>query len=453
MKKLYIQTYGCQMNQYDSERIAQVMGRANYTLTDEPANADLILLNTCSVRDKAEQKVYSALGSWREIKRQKSSVIIGVGGCVAQQEGDRLLKRVPYLDLVFGTHNIHKLPDMIEQVQSAHARPVEIAFYRDPSYMEDADGRTHVRGAKAFVTIMQGCNKVCSFCIVPHVRGREVSRPSEKILAEIKSLAAQGVKEVMLLGQNVNSYGKTSAGEIYFAKLLQRIDAIEGLSRIRFTTSHPQDLSPGLIEAYATLNKLCEHLHLPVQSGSDSVLLRMRRGYTRSEYLDRIDRLRQRCPEVALSTDIIVGFPGETDGDFERTLELLGQVEYDEIYSFMYSPRTQTVSAKLYNDDVPQEKKKERLKQVQDFQQEISLRKNREKIGRIEEVLIDGLSRNKAQVMGRTRTNRIVNVIGRGNLIGDMVTARIIAATVNSLVGELTVRQTASEIQVQGEMV
>jgi tRNA-2-methylthio-N6-dimethylallyladenosine synthase len=453
MKKLYIQTYGCQMNQYDSERIAQVMGRANYTLTDEPANADLILLNTCSVRDKAEQKVYSALGSWREIKRQKSSVIIGVGGCVAQQEGDRLLKRVPHLDLVFGTHNIHKLADMIEQVQSAHARPVEIAFYRDPSYMEDPDGRTHVRGAKAFVTIMQGCNKVCSFCIVPHVRGREVSRPSEKILAEIKSLAAQGVKEVMLLGQNVNSYGKISTGEIHFAKLLQRIDAIEGLSRIRFTTSHPQDLSPDLIEAYAILNKLCEHLHLPVQSGSDSVLLRMRRGYMRSEYLDRIDRLRQRCPEVALSTDIIVGFPGETDDDFERTLELLSQVEYDEIYSFMYSPRTQTVSAKLYNDDVPQEKKKERLKQVQDVQQEISLRKNREKIGRIEEVLIDGLSRNKAQVMGRTRTNRIVNVIGRENLIGEMVNARIIAATVNSLVGELTARKAASEIQVQGEMV
>ena len=453
MKKLYLQTYGCQMNQYDSERIAQVMGRANYTLTEEPANADLILLNTCSVRDKAEQKVYSALGSWREIKRQNSSVIIGVGGCVAQQEGDRLLKRVAHLDFVFGTHNIHKLPEMIEQVQSAHARPVEIAFYRDPSYMEDPDGRTHVQGAKAFVTIMQGCNKVCSFCIVPHVRGREVSRPSEKILAEIKSLAVQGVREVMLLGQNVNSYGKTSTGEIHFAKLLQRIDAIEGLSRIRFTTSHPQDLSAELIEAYATLDKLCEHLHLPVQSGSDSVLQRMRRGYTRSEYLDRLDRLRERRPEVALSTDIIVGFPGETDGDFERTLELLDQVEYDEIYSFMYSPRTQTVSAKLYNDDVPQEKKKERLKQVQDVQQEISLRKNKEKIGRIEEVLIDGRSRNKAQVMGRTRTNRIINVMGHGNLIGEMVNARIIAATVNSLIGELTARQTASEIQVQGETV
>ncbi|HEX2243612.1 MAG TPA: MiaB/RimO family radical SAM methylthiotransferase, partial [Gammaproteobacteria bacterium] len=233
MKKMYIQTYGCQMNQYDSERIAQVLGRANYTLTDEPANADLILLNTCSVRDKAEQKVYSALGTWREIKKQKSSVIIGVGGCVAQQEGDRLLKRVPYLDLVFGTHNIHKLPEMIQQVESAHARPFEIAFYRDPSYMESPGDRNEVQGAKAFVTIMQGCNKVCSFCIVPHVRGREVSRPSEKIIAEVRSLVAQGVKEVMLLGQNVNSYGKTSKGEIHFAELLHRINSIEGLSRIR----------------------------------------------------------------------------------------------------------------------------------------------------------------------------------------------------------------------------
>ena len=453
MKKLFIQTYGCQMNQHDSERIAQVMGRANYTLTDEPANADLILLNTCSVRDKAEQKVYSALGSWREIKQQKSSVIIGVGGCVAQQEGDRLLKRVAHLDLVFGTHNIHRLPEMIERVESAHARPVETAFYRDPSYMEDPSGRTHVQGAKAFVTIMQGCNKVCSFCIVPHVRGREVSRASVKIIAEVKLLAAQGVKEVMLLGQNVNSYGKTSTAEIHFAELLHRINTIEGLTRIRFTTSHPQDLSPELIEAYATLDKVCEHLHLPVQSGSDSVLLRMRRGYTRSEYLDRIDRLRQRCPEIALSTDIIVGFPGETDDDFERTLELLGQVEYDEIYSFMYSPRTQTVSAKLYNDDVPEEKKKDRLTQVQNVQQEISLRKNQQKIGRIEEVLIDGPSRNKAQMMGRTRANRIVNITGLGILIGEMVNARITAATVNSLVGELAVQETASEIQPQGEMV
>ena len=454
MKKLYIQTYGCQMNQYDSERIAQVMGRADYTLTQEPSDADLLLLNTCSVRDKAEQKVYSALGSWREIKQQKASVVIGVGGCVAQQEGDRLLKRVPHLDLVFGTHNINKLPDMVEEVQSAQARPVEIAFYRDPSYMEDSEARTNIQGTKAFVTIMQGCNKVCSFCIVPHVRGREVSRPSEKILAEIERLAVQGIKEVMLLGQNVNSYGKLSGDEIHFAELLHRINAIEGLSRIRFTTSHPQDLSPELIEAYATLEKLCEHLHLPVQSGSDSVLLRMRRGYTHREYLERIDRLRQRRPDIALSTDIIVGFPGETDDDIERTLELLGEVEYDEIYSFMYSPRTQTVSAKLYRDDIPEEIKKNRLKQVQNLQQEISLRKNKEKIGRLEEVLIDGYSRlKKGQVMGRTRTNRIVNLMGRENLIGQLVNARVIAATVNSLVGELSVREAASKIHAQGEMV
>jgi tRNA-2-methylthio-N6-dimethylallyladenosine synthase len=320
--------------------------------------------------------------------------------------------------------------------------------------MEDPDGTTNVQGAKAFVTIMQGCNKVCSFCIVPHVRGREVSRPSQKILAEIESLAAQGIKEVMLLGQNVNSYGKTSAGEIHFAELLHRVNAIEGLSRIRFTTSHPQDLSHELIEAYATLDKLCQHLHLPVQSGSDSVLLRMRRGYTNREYLDRIDRLRQRCPEVALSTDIIVGFPGETDGEFERTLELLRRLEYDEIYSFMYSPRRQTVSAKLYNDDIPEGTKKDRLKQVQSFQQKISLRKNKEKIGSIEEILIDGHSRlKKGQVMGRTRTNRIVNLMGRENLIGQLVNARIIAATMNSLVGELSVQATTSEIQAQGEMV
>ena len=454
MKKLYIQTYGCQMNQYDSERIAHAMARIDYTLTDQPAAADLILLNTCSVRDKAEQKVYSALGSWREIKERKPTVVIGVGGCVAQQEGDRLLKRVAHLDLVFGTHNIHKLPDMVEQVQSAHTRPVETAFYRDPGYMEDPHGRAQVHGAKAFVTIMQGCNKVCSFCIVPHVRGREMSRPSGMIAAEIESLCRQGVKEVMLLGQNVNSYGKTLAGEINFAELLARVNAVDGLSRIRFTTSHPQDLSPELIEAYATLDKLCEHLHLPVQSGSDSVLLRMRRGYTCREYLERIDRLRQRRPEVALSTDIIVGFPGETDGAFERTLELVGELEYDEIYSFMYSPRPQTVSAKLYNDDIPQEIKKDRLKRVQALQLDISLRKNKQKIGSSEEVLVDGQSKlRNGQIMGRTRTNRIVNLRGTESLIGQLVQARITGATANSLIGELDGGETPPQIKRQGEMV
>jgi tRNA-2-methylthio-N6-dimethylallyladenosine synthase len=438
MKKLYIQTYGCQMNQYDSERIARVMGRMNYTLTDRIESADLILLNTCSVRDKAEQKMYSALGRWRELKQQREGVIMGVGGCVAQQKGESLLKRVPHLDLVFGTHNIHKLPEMVEQVQTLRTRPVETSFYRDPSYMEDPGGRTKVQGSKAFVTIMQGCNKVCSFCIVPHVRGREVSRPSESILAEIESLVEQGVKEVMLLGQNVNSYGNPSSGEISFAELLKRVNAIEGLHRIRFTTSHPQDLSLDLIDAFATLDKLCEHLHLPVQSGADSVLARMRRGYTCEQYLQRIRLLKDRCPDVALSTDIIVGFPGETDEEFEATLELLRQLEYDEIFSFIYSPRPQTVAAKLYADEIPEEIKKDRLTRVQGLQQGIALSKNRGRIGDIEEILVDGRSKlRNGQIMGRTRSNRIVNLMGPETLIGKLVPVRITGATANSLLGRI----------------
>ena len=452
MKQLFLQTFGCQMNHYDSERIARVMGRMDYALTDCVENADLILLNTCSVRDKAEQKVYSALGRFREFKQRRPGVIIGVGGCVAQQEGEALLKRVPYLDLVFGTHNIHKLPEIVEQVQTLESRPVETAFYRDPFYMEDPEGTTEVQGGKAFVTIMQGCNKVCSFCIVPHVRGREVSRPSEKILREVESLANHGVVEVMLLGQNVNSYGKLTPGELSFAELLGRVNAIDGIERIRFTTSHPQDLSPELIEAFAELEKLCEHLHLPVQSGSDSVLSRMRRGYTRAEYLDRIERLRARRPEVALSTDIIVGFPGETDDEFGATLELLEQVGYDENYSFTYSPRPQTVSAKLYDDDIPDDTKRERLSRVQNLQREISLRKNRERIGGIEEILVEGRSKLKnGQIMGRTRSNRIVNAFGPESLTGARVAARITGATATSLIGELARGFTAADLHPEGE--
>ena len=452
-KKLYIQTYGCQMNQYDSERIAQVMSRVGYLQTDRIDAADLILLNSCSVRDKAEQKVYSALGSWKAFKDYRDGVIIGVGGCVAQQEGENLLKRVPHLDLVFGTHNIQKLPEMVAQVETSRARPLEISFYRDPAYMESDDGRPQVQGVKAFVTIMQGCNKVCSFCIVPHVRGREVSRPSGKVIAEIESLVAQGVIEVMLLGQNVNSYGKLTHGEISFAQLLGRVDAIEGLKRIRFTTSHPQDLSPELIEAFATLKNLCEHLHLPVQSGSDTVLGRMRRGYTRQEYLDRIQRLRQRCPEIALSTDIIVGFPGETDEEFDATLELLERVGYDEIYSFMYSSRPQTVSAKIYEDDVSGHVKKERLTKLQKIQHEISLAKNRRRIGAIEEILVDGSSKLKnGQIMGRTRNNRIVNVTSSENVVGQLLPIRITGATANSLLGEVLWDKCSANSQLEGDL-
>ncbi len=438
MKRLYIQTYGCQMNQHDSDRILRVLGRTDYAATDKAEEADVILLNTCSVRDRAEQKVYSALGRWRELKEKKKDLIIGVGGCVAQQEGEDLLRRIPYLDLVFGTHNIHRLGQMVEEVRSLGNRPVEIGFYRDPSYMEEPQGKPEVKGAKALVTIMQGCNKVCSFCIVPHVRGQEISRPGEKIVGEIRELVRHGVKEVMLLGQNVNSYGKMSAGELTFPQLLRRINSIEGLERIRFMTSHPQDLSLDLIEAYASLEKLCEHLHLPVQSGSDSVLQRMRRGYSRGEYMEKIRRLRERCPGVALSTDIIAGFPGETEDDFEQTLEILREVEYSEIFAFTFSPRPQTVAAKIYPDDVPGEIKKQRLEIVQNLQHDISLRKNREKIGSVEEILVEGRSKlRQGQIMGRTRTNRIVNTRGADSLAGKMVDARIIGASANSLLGEL----------------
>ena len=454
MKKLFIQTFGCQMNQYDSERIARVMSRMDYVPTDQAEAADLILLNTCSVRNKAEQKVYSALGRWKDLKERRDGVIIGVGGCVAQQEGEKLLKRVPYLDLVFGTHNIHKLPAMVAQVQTSRARPVETAFYRDPDYMEDPFGRSEVQGGKAFVTIMQGCSKVCSFCIVPHVRGREVSRPSVHIISEIEALARQGVMEVMLLGQNVNSYGKLTAGELSFAELLGRVNRIAGVERIRFTTSHPQDLSPELIAAFTTLDHLCQHLHLPVQSGSDAVLARMRRGYTRAEYLDRLSRLRGRAPEVALSTDIIVGFPGESEAEFDQTLEMLELVGYDEIYSFVYSPRPQTVSAKIYDDDIPDEVKKERLQRVQTLQRGISLAKNRLRIGARDEILVDGLSRLKnGQIMGRTRTNRIVNVAGPESLIGKLVAVKITGATATSLLAELSNAEPVSNYQqIEGEL-
>ncbi|MFQ5930652.1 MAG: tRNA (N6-isopentenyl adenosine(37)-C2)-methylthiotransferase MiaB [Acidobacteriota bacterium] len=437
--KLYVQTYGCQMNDFDSARIVQLMKQFEYSPTDDIEEADLLILNTCSVRDKAEQKVYSTLGRWRELKERRKEVIIGVGGCVAQQEGGALLRRVPQLDLVFGTHNIHKLPHMVREVQTLARRPLEVAFYREPFYMEDPQGRPEVQGPKAYVTIMQGCNKVCSFCIVPHVRGRETSRSSQKIVQEVRDLVGQGVKEVMLLGQNVNSYGKGPPGELTFPQLLNRINGIDGLERIRFTTSHPQDLSPELIEAYAKLEKLCEHLHLPVQSGSDTVLQRMRRGTSRREYLDRIGRLRDLCPEVALSTDIIVGFPGETEEEFEDTLEILGEVGYDEIFAFMYSPRPQTVAAKIYPNDVLEEVKKRRLWGVLSLQNQISLRKNKGLIGMVQEILVEGPSKlRRDQMMGRTRTNKVVNFIASQDLLGRTVQVRITFASGNSLVGELT---------------
>ncbi|MBI4526193.1 MAG: tRNA (N6-isopentenyl adenosine(37)-C2)-methylthiotransferase MiaB [Deltaproteobacteria bacterium] len=447
MKRLYIQTYGCQMNERDSERIAHVMKSMDYCLTDRIEEADLVFLNTCSVRDKAEQKVYSALGRWRELKQKREGVVVGVGGCVAQQEGSDLLRRVPHLDLVFGTQSIPELPRMVKEVESQKKRSVVIGFQRDASYMEDVEPRVEVNGPKAMVTIMQGCNKVCSFCIVPYVRGREISRSSESIIQEIRSLVRQGVTEVVLLGQNVNSYGKTSPGELTFPQLLDKINDIEALRRIRFMTSHPQDLSVQLVEAFAKLERLCEHLHLPVQSGADAVLERMRRNYRREEYLRKIARLRACRPDIALSTDIIVGFPGETEEEFEQTLEILQEVEYDEIFAFKYSPRPHTAAAKLYRDDVCDAVKKERLEQVLRLQNELSLRKNLQKLGAVEEVLVEGPSRHrKGQLMGRTRTNRIVNFLGEDSMIGRFVSVAVVGASPNSLIAEVLSEENVSEM-------
>ena len=435
--KLYVQTYGCQMNQLDSARIVQLMKSADYEPTDRVDDADLIILNTCSVRDKAEQKVYSALGRWRKLKEEKG-VILGVGGCVAQQEGEALLRRAPHLDLVFGTHNMHKLPQMVEEAREAARRSVETAFYRDPFYLEDPLGLPETDGAKAYVTIMQGCNKVCSFCIVPRVRGREVSRASENIVRDVEELVRRGVKEVMLLGQNVNSYGRTVEGERSFPELLERINDIPGIRRIRFTTSHPQDLSPELVDAFVRLENLCEHLHLPLQSGSDAVLTRMRRGYRLDEYMARIERLRKRRPDMAISTDMIVGFPGETEAEFEETLAITREIEYDDMFTFTYSPRPRTVAAKVYEDDVPDEVKGDRCRRLQELQKSISLRKNRSLIGAEHEILVEGPSRlGRDQLMGRTRTNRIVNFTpNEATVPAEMARVRVVDATPNSLVGE-----------------
>jgi tRNA-2-methylthio-N6-dimethylallyladenosine synthase len=439
--KLFVQTYGCQMNQLDSNRIVHLMKQMHYEATERVEEADLIILNTCSVRDKAEQKVYSALGRWRPLKENRGA-LLGVGGCVAQQEGEKLLSRIPHLDFVFGTHNIHKLPDLVVEAREKR-RASEVEFYRDASYLEDPAGIPEVQGPKAFVTIMQGCNKVCSFCIVPRTRGREVSRPSKNILEEVKTLVGRGVKEVMLLGQNVNSYGLSNPADVSFPELLKKINNVDGLERIRFTTSHPQDLSPELVEAFATLEKLCEHLHLPLQSGSDTVLQRMRRGYSTSQYLERINRLRDRCPGIALSTDIIVGFPGETETEFEDTLAIMEDIEYDDMFAFTYSPRPKTVAAKLYADDVREEVKKERLRRLHELQGRISLEKHRKLIGQEQEILVEGPSRLRDdQLMGRTRTNRIVNMASEPAIgPADLAIVRLVRASPNSLIGEWSVTE------------
>lgn len=428
-KKLYIRTYGCQMNVADSAQMALVLGE-EYERTDRPEEADLYLINTCAIRRKSVEKVLSLLGRLRTLKRRRPQMLLGVGGCVAQQEGEDLLRRVPHLDLVFGTHGIYRLPDLLRQHRQTQRRLVDTAFTDGLAYRCDG-GATGA--AQKFITIMQGCNNYCTYCVVPYVRGPERSRPAADIIAEVEAFVRQGGKEVTLLGQNVNSYGRGLADPVTFPELLRRLAAIPGLRRLRFTTSHPRDLSEDLIRCFADLPPLCEHIHLPVQAGSDRVLARMRRGYTQEEYLAKVAQLRRVCPEIAISTDLIVGFPGETEADFQATLDIMRAVAFDSAFYFKYSPRPQTEAA-LYADQVPEEIKTERLARLRAVQEELSLASNQKLVGTEREVLVEGSSKNQhGQLTGRLRSNHVVNFVGPAELIGSLVQVRLIQANRHSL--------------------
>jgi tRNA-2-methylthio-N6-dimethylallyladenosine synthase len=435
-RRVYIETYGCQMNEHDTERILHLLEGVHYLETKNPREANFILINTCSVREKPEHKVYSALGRYKWLK-EKRGAIIGVAGCVAQQEGSRLLDRVPYLDLVLGTHAIPLLPQLLQKIEFSGQRVCETSFDQDGKYLKAILPEKPLDKVKSYVTIMQGCDHFCSFCVVPYVRGREKSRSSKEIIEEVKHLAEMGVKEVCLLGQNVNSYGKGLEEEISFSELLERIDQIEGIKRIRFTTSHPKDLSEELIQSFSKLEKLCEHMHLPFQSGSDKVLKAMHRGYTKESYLEKIRRLKEVRPSIAMTADVIVGFPGEEEEDFKETLDLMEKVQFDDLFSFKYSPRKGTRAAQ-FEDKVEEKMKQERLSILQEIQKEITLKKNQEMEGRGEEVLVEGQSKQATQdVTGRTRSNKIVNFEGDLNLVGKLVPVRIIQGYPHSLRGQI----------------
>ena len=436
-KAFYLETFGCQMNVVDSERIVGLLDEIGYHQVEEPEQADLILLNTCAVRDKAVRKAYGHLGRFKPMKERKPDLILGMGGCIAQQEGKQLLEEFSYLDLVFGTHNVHRLPEMVQQVAEKHVRCEETEFLDRETRLQLFPSRTGQEAYTRFVTVMQGCDNFCSYCVVPYVRGREISRPSAEILEEIRELAAQGVREITLIGQNVNSYGLKEDGELSFAGLLEQVNAVDGIDRIRFTTSHPKDLSDDLIECFGRLDKLCKHLHLPVQCGSDIILKAMNRGYTRERYLGVVERLRQVCPEIRLSSDIIVGFPGETEADFAETMSLLEKVRYTEIYSFIYSPRRGTTAADMA-DEMPAEVKQDQFNRMLELQQEISRQTWEADVGTIQEVLVEGESKVGAgQMFGRSTWNRIVNFAGPAELAGQLVSVKITKAFRNSLLGEL----------------
>ena len=434
-KRVFIKTFGCQMNVYDSEKIAHLLKEDDYQFTSDMEDADVILLNTCSIREKPEHKIYSILGRLKVLKDEKPNLILGIGGCVAQQEGERLLEQSPHVDLVFGTQRIGLLPSLLKMVTEHKKRVCDVGMSDDECM--DGDVRSDpLQKVSSYVSVIRGCNNFCSYCVVPYVRGREHSRPQSNIVAEVKHLVERGVKEVVLLGQNVNSYGNDCGMTNGFPFLLALLNDVAGLERIRFITSHPKDLSAGLIRCFTELDKLCEHIHLPVQSGSNKILKLMNRGYTREEYLDKVHALRAECPEIGITSDVIVGFPQETQEDYEETLSLMETVRFDDLFSFQYSDRPKTAATR-FAGKVPAEVKGERLKTLQTVQVEHSLEKNRELLGKSEEILVEGISKkNPRRVTGKTRSHKTVNFTGGEELRGKLVPVRITDVNVHALYGE-----------------
>ena len=435
-KYLYIETFGCQMNVHDSEQMAVLLADIGYRLTDDPAKAELILINTCSIREKAEQKAFSELGRLMKLKEGNPDLIIGFAGCLAQHWGAKVYKRVKNVDLVFGTHNIHRLPEMVAAVQEERKKITQIDFYSEIHSL-NIFAPPPKGSLSSFVSIMQGCDNYCAYCVVPYLRGREMSREPENIINEIRKLTQCGVKEVTLLGQNVNSYGKNLEHGCDFVSLITKVNNVEGIERIRFTTSHPKDLSDGLINAFAELPKLCEHIHLPVQSGSNRILKRMNRGYTAEEYVEKVERLRAVCPGISITSDIIVGFPGETSKDYQETIDMMEKIRFDSLFSFKYSERKGT-AAQALQGKVPEAEKRQRLKDLQVLQDRHTQEKNTALEGCVQEVLVEGPSRNSAQdVTGRTRSWKIVNFKGSPALIGKKVLVKISRGYLHSLRGEM----------------
>jgi len=434
-KTFYIKTMGCQMNEYDSDFLAQSLIGSGFSPVDDSKHADIVLINTCTVRAKPEQKAFSLLGRMSELKQENPGLIMGVVGCLAQQKGHELIKRFPQLDFVMGPRELGRIKEVLGRIGTGGEKIVATHLEPEPPQPVICQGYFSGR-VTGYLSIMEGCNNFCSYCIVPYVRGREISRSPEEIMIEAKNLISEGIKEITLLGQNVNSYRWEGVEKWNFVSLLREITKLDGLLRLRFTTSHPKDLSEQLIHCFGDLDKLCPHIHLPFQAGSNSILERMKRGYTREKYTELIDKLRTVRPDMGITSDVMVGFPGESEQDFDMTLKLIKRVQFDSLFSFKYSDRKGTLAAKM-DDKVDEADKSSRLSALQNLQKQISLKKNRALEGRRLEVLVEGYSKRGGQISGRTGSNKVVNFTGENSYIADLVTVSIKHGFLNSLHGEL----------------